>query len=150
MECGVSCPWPIEKILYFKTIQNILMTCWLSGERLLPFGLLVYFFPPIQICFRLNKKNFFSNFYFYFFLSNLNVLRKKISKPSIKKNKALLMSEKREITYFAKEGNLLYVYLENKHQFWWKNNGRIVSLPEKMNIFRSYKILLSRVEVEPL
>ena len=40
MECGVSCPRPIEKIFYFKTIQNILMT-WLSGERWLPFGLLV-------------------------------------------------------------------------------------------------------------
>ena len=24
------------------TIQNILMTCWLIGERSLPFGLLVY------------------------------------------------------------------------------------------------------------
>ena len=32
----------IEKIFYFKTIQNILMTCWLSGERSLPFGLLVF------------------------------------------------------------------------------------------------------------
>ena len=41
MECGVSCPWPIEKNFYFKTIQNILITCWLSGERSLPFGLLV-------------------------------------------------------------------------------------------------------------
>ena len=28
---------------YLRTIQNILMTCWLTGERLLPFGLLVYF-----------------------------------------------------------------------------------------------------------
>ena len=25
---------------YLRTIQNILMTCWLSGERSLPFGLL--------------------------------------------------------------------------------------------------------------
>ena len=31
----------LKKIFYFKTIQNILMTCWLSGEQLLPFGLLV-------------------------------------------------------------------------------------------------------------
>ena len=26
---------------YFRTMQNILMTCWLSGKRSLPFGLLV-------------------------------------------------------------------------------------------------------------
>ena len=26
---------------WLRTIQNILMTCWLSGERSLPFGLLV-------------------------------------------------------------------------------------------------------------
>ena len=26
---------------YLRTIQNYLMTCWLSGERSLPFGLLV-------------------------------------------------------------------------------------------------------------
>ena len=32
----------LKKIFYFETIQNILMTCWLSGERSLPFGLLVY------------------------------------------------------------------------------------------------------------
>ena len=30
----------LKKIFYFKTIQNILMTCWLSVERSLPFGLL--------------------------------------------------------------------------------------------------------------
>ena len=40
MECGVSCLDQL-KIFYFKAIQNILMTCWLSGERSLPFGLLV-------------------------------------------------------------------------------------------------------------
>ena len=28
-------------LTYKRTIQHILMTCWLSGERLLPFGLLV-------------------------------------------------------------------------------------------------------------
>ena len=33
----------LKKVLYFKTVQNILMTCWLSGERSLPFGLLVLF-----------------------------------------------------------------------------------------------------------
>ena len=27
---------------YLITIQNMLMTCWLSGERPLPFGLLVF------------------------------------------------------------------------------------------------------------
>ena len=36
-----------EKLIFFlltylRTIQDILMTCWLSGERSLPFGLLVY------------------------------------------------------------------------------------------------------------
>ena len=37
---------PIERLkktfTYLKTILNIFMTCWLSGERLLPFGLLVF------------------------------------------------------------------------------------------------------------
>ena len=33
----------LKNIFYLKTIQNILMTCWLSGERSLPFGLLVSF-----------------------------------------------------------------------------------------------------------
>ena len=38
---------------------------------------LLFLFSPIQICFRLNKKNFFSNFYFYFFpSSDLNILKK--------------------------------------------------------------------------
>ena len=38
----------------------------------------VYYFPPIQIFFRLNKKETFSNFYFYFFpSSDLNILEKK-------------------------------------------------------------------------
>ena len=27
---------------FLRSIQNIFWTCWLSGERLLPFGLLVY------------------------------------------------------------------------------------------------------------
>ena len=30
-----------KSVTYLRTIQNILMTCWLSGERSLPFGLLV-------------------------------------------------------------------------------------------------------------
>ena len=34
-----------------KTGQNVLMTCWLSGERLLPFGLIViYATGQIRIC----------------------------------------------------------------------------------------------------
>ena len=31
---------------YLRAIQNILMTCWLSGERSLPYGLLVVVMPP--------------------------------------------------------------------------------------------------------
>ena len=50
MDCGVSCPCPIKKsFTYLRTSQNILMTCWLLGERSLPFGLLVsytYFLFP--------------------------------------------------------------------------------------------------------
>ena len=35
---------PLEKsFTYLRTIQDVSMTCWLSGERLLPFGLLVFF-----------------------------------------------------------------------------------------------------------
>ena len=43
-------PWTAEldaldqlkkSFTYLKAIQNILMTCWLSGEQSLPFGLLV-------------------------------------------------------------------------------------------------------------
>ena len=34
---------PLEKsFTYLRTIQDVSMTCWLSGERLLPFGLLVW------------------------------------------------------------------------------------------------------------
>ena len=33
---------------YLRTIQNILMTCWLSGERSLPFGLLVLLLNSID------------------------------------------------------------------------------------------------------
>ena len=32
-----------KSFTYLRTIQNILMTCWLSGERSLPFGLLVWY-----------------------------------------------------------------------------------------------------------
>ena len=35
---------PLEKSFSLRTIQNVSMTCWLSGERSLPFGLLVLFF----------------------------------------------------------------------------------------------------------
>ena len=43
-------PWTAEiaaldqlkkSFTYLRTIQNILMTCWFSGDRPLPFGLLV-------------------------------------------------------------------------------------------------------------
>ena len=43
-------PWTAElaaldqlkkSFTYLRTTQNMLMTCWLSGERSLPFGLLV-------------------------------------------------------------------------------------------------------------
>ena len=45
-------PWSVElaalehlkksfTYMYLRTIQNIFMTCWLAGERSLPFGLLV-------------------------------------------------------------------------------------------------------------
>ena len=51
---------------------------------------LCYFFFSDPNMFQIKKKNFFSIFYFYFFpSSDLNILRKKIRKPSIKKNKAL-------------------------------------------------------------
>ena len=47
-------PWSVElaaleslkksfTYMYLRTIQNIFMTCWLVGERSLPFGLLVSF-----------------------------------------------------------------------------------------------------------
>ena len=34
----------LDQLKIFFTIQNILMTRWLSGERSLPFGLLVFCF----------------------------------------------------------------------------------------------------------
>ena len=40
---------------YLRTIQNTLMTCWLSDERLLPFGLLVIKFvepSTLYLCFQ--------------------------------------------------------------------------------------------------
>ena len=47
-------PWTVElaardrlKIFYLRTI---LMTCWLSGERSLPFGLLVNLPKCVSIC----------------------------------------------------------------------------------------------------
>ena len=36
----------LKKSFTLETIQNILMTCWLSGERSLPFGLLVIIIEP--------------------------------------------------------------------------------------------------------
>ena len=38
-----------KSFTYLRTIQNILMTCWLSGERSLPFGLLVFFRLTVYI-----------------------------------------------------------------------------------------------------
>ena len=35
----------LKKSFTLKLFKNILMTCWLSGERLLPFGLLVLMRP---------------------------------------------------------------------------------------------------------
>ena len=38
---------PLEKsFTYLRTIQDVSMTCWLSGERSLPFGLFVLIFAP--------------------------------------------------------------------------------------------------------
>ena len=51
---------------------------------------LLFYFSLIQICFRLNKKNFFSNFIFIFSPPPTIIFLKKICKPSIK-NKALLL-----------------------------------------------------------
>ena len=51
-------PWTAElaaldqlkkSFTYLRTIQNILMTCWLSGERSLPFGLLVWITSDFSI-----------------------------------------------------------------------------------------------------
>ena len=43
IDCGVSCSLKSEKIFYLlETIQDIFMTCWLSCERSLPFGLNVF------------------------------------------------------------------------------------------------------------
>ena len=45
-----------------------------------------YFFSLIQICFRLNEKKFFSNFYCYFFpSSDINILKKKSVNQVLKK-----------------------------------------------------------------
>ena len=50
LKLGQIQPWTAElaaldhvtkSLTYLRTIQNILMTCWLSGEGSLPFGLLV-------------------------------------------------------------------------------------------------------------
>ena len=37
---------PLERIHYMRTIHDICMTRWLSGERLMPFGLLVILLMP--------------------------------------------------------------------------------------------------------
>ena len=55
IDYGVICPWASLGynqendvynfswlFTYLRIIQTILMTCWLSGERSLPFGLLVW------------------------------------------------------------------------------------------------------------
>ena len=64
-----------------------------------------YFFSPIQ-CFRLNKKNFFSNFYF-FPSSDLNILKKKsvnqvLKKKGLMKKRDLSAMKKRDFSFFVK------------------------------------------------
>ena len=75
-------------ILHCKNAETTILLSFLHFYSVESY-IFCYFFSPIQICFRLNKKIFFSNFYF-FPSSDLNtcILRKKIRKPSIKKNKA--------------------------------------------------------------
>ena len=54
MDCGVSCPLPILKIFYLRTIQNILMTCCQVSDRR-PLG---YLFLILFIIFPdFNKKH---------------------------------------------------------------------------------------------
>ena len=38
MDCGVALDQLKKSFTYLRTIQNILMTCWLSGEHSLPFA----------------------------------------------------------------------------------------------------------------
>ena len=58
-------PWSVElaalerlkksfTYMYLRTIQNIFMTCWLAGERSLPFGLLVIESDPKRVTFVAN------------------------------------------------------------------------------------------------
>ena len=65
-----------KSFTYLRTIQNIFMTCWLSGERSLPFGLLVFFSSSSCTCYFSEDYilNTFSSYFsctvpFFFFLS---------------------------------------------------------------------------------
>ena len=70
-------------ILHCKNAEMTILLSFLHFYSVKSYNF-CYFFSPIQICFRLNKKKFFSNFYF-FPSCDLNILRKKIHTPSIKK-----------------------------------------------------------------
>ena len=72
-------------ILHCKNAEMTILLSFLHFYSVKSYNF-CYFFSPIQICFRLNKKNFFSNFYFYFFPSDdLNILRKKSVNQVLKK-----------------------------------------------------------------
>ena len=53
----VICPcldYPQNPFTYWRTIKNCFMTYWLSGERSLPFGLLVLRIPYVKKIMRIN------------------------------------------------------------------------------------------------
>ena len=57
-ENRVTCPcldYPKNTFTWWRTIKNIFMTYWLSGERSLPFGLLVFCCCFFQIVFNIHK-----------------------------------------------------------------------------------------------
>ena len=63
-------------ILHCKNAEMTILLSFLHFYRVKSYNF-CYFFSLIQICFRLNKKKFFSNLYFYFFpSSDLNILKK--------------------------------------------------------------------------
>ena len=65
-------------ILHCKNAEMTILLSFLHLYRVKSYNF-CYFFSSIQICFRLNKKKFFSNFYFYFFpSSDHNILKKNL------------------------------------------------------------------------
>ena len=73
-------------ILHCKNAEMTILMSFLHFYSVKIIQFLLFFFSPIQICFRLNKKNFFNNFYFYFFpSSDLNILKKKSLNQVLKK-----------------------------------------------------------------